>query len=438
MAFLSDIFEYLNENCNYAVLRSYENLPQSYSSRDVDIMINESEYDSIKSAIYNIAQKNDYFLLQYYRDERFATLFFQSINDDSTDLVELDFFFKMSTKGILMVNSNEVLNRRQFNGKVYHVSLVDEVLDKCLCNAVLGVPYPEKYLSRYTLLSESEKNELNQKLQFVLGKKDINFENLNLFIGKKCLRLAVLNSFKNFGFFNSVWYQLRRLGYLFINLLKPKGIFLSFTGPDGSGKTTVLNIMKENYTKVFRGSIHINHFRPNIIPRIAVILHKLKFIDSVNEEYDKPHRGKPSGVFVSILRLLYYILDYIVGYIFCIRPKKFRRNIIIYDRYYSDIIIDSFRSNIGLSYKVINFFSFLIPKPRYGVLLTANTETVLKRKKELNKEEIDVINEKIEYISKFKNFKRFYNETTPNKTACEIMSWILKNQDKKLKKYLNK
>ena len=51
MAFLSDIFEYLNKNCNYAVLRSYENLPQSYNSRDVDIIINESEYDSIKSTL---------------------------------------------------------------------------------------------------------------------------------------------------------------------------------------------------------------------------------------------------------------------------------------------------------------------------------------------------------------------------------------------------
>ena len=433
MSFLSDIFEYLNKNCNYAVLRSYENLPQSYNSHDIDMIINESEYDSIKSTIYNIAQKNDYLLLQYYRDERFATLFFQKIKDDSTDLIELDFFFKMSAKGIFMLDSTEVLSRREFNGKIYHVSLVDEVLDKCLCNAVFGVPYPEKYLNRYELLSETEKTELNQKLHFVFGKKDINFENLNLFIGEKCAKLAVLNSFKNFGFFNSLWFKLRHFGYLFVNFLKPKGIFISFTGPDGSGKTTVLNIIKESYSKVFRGSIHINHFRPNIIPRIAVILHKLKFIETVNEEYDKPHRGKPSGVFVSTLRLLYYILDYIIGYIFYIRPKRFRRNIVIYDRYYSDIIIDSFRSNIGLSYKVINFFGFLIPKPKYGVLLTANSETILQRKNELNKEEIDVINQKIEYISKFKNFKRFYNETTPDKAACEIMSWILKNQDKKLK-----
>ena len=46
---------------------------------------------------------------------------------------------------------------------------------------------------------------------------------------------------------------------------------------------------------------------------------------------------------------MYYSIDYVFGYILKIRPILNRRNIVIFDRYYTDVIADSRRSRIFLN-----------------------------------------------------------------------------------------
>lgn len=433
MTFLQDTFQYLNEHCRYAVLRSYDELPDAYESHDIDMIMTEAEYDRVRAELYRIAEKHEYKLIQYYRDERFVTIFFQKVTEDTSDILELDFFFAMSAKGILMMDAEEILKNRSFNGKVYHVSLVDEVLDKCLCNGVFGVAYPERYMWRYEMLSDEEKAELNQKLAYVFGNSIHSFDIHQRTDGKTLTKYAMQQGVRHRGV-KQYLFRMSHVGHVIKNLLAPKGIFISFTGPDGSGKTTVLDLISDCYEKVFRGSIQVHHFRPDVLPRLAVLFHKVGLKKTVDEEYDKPHRGKPSGTAGSVVRLFYYILDYQIGYLLKIRNLLFRRNIVIYDRYYFDIIADAARSNIGLDYKIINKLCVFVPKPKYAVLLTAKPETIASRKQELAVAEISEINGKLEYIETNNNARVIYNEKTACQAACAVMKWILEEQDQKLKK----
>lgn len=431
MKFLQDTFRYLNENCNYAVLRSFDDLPDHYESHDIDMIMSETEYDRVKADLYGIAEKHGYKLLQYYRDERFVTIFFQKVTENSSDILELDFFFAMSAKGIIMIDAEDILKNRCFNGKVYYVSLVDEVLDKCLCNGVFGVAYPERYMCRYEMLSDAEKAELNQKLEYVFGCDIHSFAIHQRTDGKTLTKYAMKQGVRHRGV-KQYLFRMRHLSHIIKNLLAPRGIFMSFTGPDGSGKTTVLDLIGDCYEKVFRGSIQVHHFRPDVLPRLAVLFHRAGLKKTVDEEYDKPHRGKPSGTAGSIVRIFYYILDYQIGYLLKIRNLLFRRNVVIYDRYFFDIIADAARSNIGLDYRVINKLGILVPKPKFAVLLTAKAETITARKKELSEDEIREINRKLEFMEAENNARIIYNETTAEKAACAVMKWILDEQDKKL------
>ena len=152
----------------------------------------------------------------------------------------------------------------------------------------------------------------------------------------------------------------------------------------------------------------------------------------VDREYTKPHRGHKVGVISSLLRLCYYTIDYILGYYKLVKGKLFRRNIVIFDRYYTDVICDSRRSRIFLNYKFLYWFGkVFIPRLDYNILLTARTETILGRKQELTREGIEMINDKIDYLATKKGYKKVMNEGTAEEAVTEIFEWVFEEQHKR-------
>lgn len=134
----------------------------------------------------------------------------------------------------------------------------------------------------------------------------------------------------------------------------------------------------------------------------------------------------------SLARLLYYSVDYIIGYFVKVKSVIRITRIVIFDRYYTDIICDSRRSRIYLNYKFLYWFGKLfIPSLNYNILLTASTKTILARKRELDAEGINTINEKIDYLSGKKGYKKILNESTPENAVAEILAYIFDNQHKK-------
>jgi hypothetical protein len=106
--------------------------------------------------------------------------------------------------------------------------------------------------------------------------------------------------------------------------------------------------------------------------------------------------------------------------------------LVVFDRYYTDIIVDSRRSRIYLNYKFLYWFGRLfIPSLDYNILLTADSEVILKRKQELDSEGICSINEKIEYLSTKKGYSKVLNESTPENAVEKILSYIFEQQHQK-------
>ena len=108
------------------------------------------------------------------------------------------------------------------------------------------------------------------------------------------------------------------------------------------------------------------------------------------------------------------------------------RQIVIFDRYFTDIICDSRRCRIFLNYKFLYWFGKLfIPSLDYNVLLTANSGTILARKRELDESGIKTINYIIDYLSGKKGYKKVLNEQTPEVAVVEILNYIFDNQHRK-------
>jgi len=64
-------------------------------------------------------------------------------------------------------------------------------------------------------------------------------------------------------------------------------------------------------------------------------------------------------------------------------------------------------------------------------LLTADIETILKRKQELTPEGIHNINEKLNYLADKKDYYLVLNDGNPGEAVQKIMSIIIENQHQK-------
>jgi len=106
--------------------------------------------------------------------------------------------------------------------------------------------------------------------------------------------------------------------------------------------------------------------------------------------------------------------------------------VVVFDRYYTDIICDSRRSRIYLSPKFLYWWGKLfIPSLDYNILLTASSETILARKRELDEEGINTINRKIDYLTGKKGYTKILNETSPQAAVYEILDYIFNEQHRK-------
>lgn len=435
MNIVENIFEVLNEHTDYAVARNHKGLPQNCASRDIDILISRKKYNEIKNKLLFVAQTSGYKVLLVSQSDRFDSIFFQN----GGSIIQFDFFFGASAFGILMLTAEEILVEKQFDGNVYYLPLYMQFLDKFLFNRMVGQNYPEKYAHIRKQLTHTEEDRVNKVLKTVWGTEFGNLENAENATAKELRRAALKSSKYRYGI-NQFKQKVQYYSLTINNMLLPRGLFLSFTGPDGVGKTTILNIIEDTYKLVWSGdATQVRHFRPDAIPRLALLLHRAGVVKSIDEDYDKPHRGKNSGTLGSLIRLFYYIADYQIGYWRKIFPRKFRRQVTIYDRYYSDIVIDSERSNIKLPYKIIYCLGKLISQPEYPLLVTADEEVILSRKQELTKEEIHQIQEIISWMAKTnKKFIQIENNGTAEETAATIMEEILRKQNKKYKKYFQR
>ena len=425
---ISNIIGFLNKKADYAVLRNFEGLPDNNKSRDIDIIITKKSYKTIKHELVELIDKSGWRIITYLYSDRLITYVCARLDEDKTEIVQWDFFINTSVFGILLMNAEEFLVNKKFNGFLYYVDIECQFLDKYLYNRAVGTQYPKKYQAT------REKAELlpivEKKIKSLYGIDTV--KECDKISGKKLLLTAIKTNLQQHPdkfLANLVCFLWTFWGnYIRSNT----GFSVGFTGPDGSGKTTVIDQILERLAPVFRTAHKYYHFRPALFGNLGEVAHSAGLKKEVDRDYGKPHRGGKTGVLSSFARLLYYSIDYIIGYFVKVKSVTRITRIVIFDRYYTDIICDSRRSRIYLNYKFLYWFGKLfIPSLNYNILLTARSETILARKRELDEEGIHRINERIDYLADKKGYKKILNERTPEVAVAEILNYIFDNQHKK-------
>lgn len=427
--FLKKIFDFLNKEVEYAVLRNFEGLPSHNDSRDIDIAIEKADFLKIRRQLTALIEESGWYIVTYLNSDRLVTWVCGVVHEDNNvDLVQFDFFYHTSVFGIVLIENKDILRNRQFNGMIYHADKSFEFLDKYMYDRAVGADYPKKY--RQTRLAAEDSPVVKSKIRDVFGTETLaTCDKAN----KTALLKATLKwNFKRFGL--GVIGNFLRFEYHHIKnyICSNTGFSIGFTGPDGSGKTTVIDLLIERLGDVFRKAHAYYHFRPALFGNLGEVAHSTGLKKEVDRNYSDPHRGGKTGVLSSLARLLYYSVDYVMGYWTKVKTVTRITRIVIFDRYYTDIICDSRRSRIYLNPKFLyGWGKVIIPSLDYNILLTASTDTILKRKRELDEAGIKAINDRIDYLESKKGYKKVLNESTPDEAVRQILSYIFESQHKK-------
>jgi thymidylate kinase len=155
-------------------------------------------------------------------------------------------------------------------------------------------------------------------------------------------------------------------------VVNPTGLVVAFMGPDGCGKTTIIDGVNAHLTEVFRHNKQFHLFpreRKAAAPTTA------------------PHAEKKRGAMSSVLKLFYYLGLYVVGYWGKVYPLRVRSTLVIFDRYFHDLMVDPDRYRYGAGNAWLKLVGAFIPKPDLWILLDAPSDVIQGRKAEVPEEE---------------------------------------------------
>lgn len=213
-----------------------------------------------------------------------------------------------------------------------------------------------------------------------------------------------------------------------MNKFKRNGLMIVFEGTDGSGKSTIINNLSDVLNVCFSKSfIDYYHWRPGVILR--------RKHEKAGEEIiiTNPHAKKPYGYTKSFIKFMIINLDYIIGYWIKIRWQLAGGHLVIFDRYYYDYYIDKIRYRLNINDKMIDIFSFAIPKPDLTFLLIGDAQKLYERKKEISVEEIESHLERLlKNQNKFINSKIIDVNQDIEKVMNDVLSEIISIWKKKM------
>lgn len=432
----------------YAVLRNYESLPKSVGARDIDILVIPEHLSAAIAAVCNLANKMQLTFAHYYADERLTqfSLVYREHTKELLD-IKIDLFTNSQIFGVEVFSARKMLEDvRLFNG-IPVVSDKFIFLDKWLFHVLVGVSSHSKYDVEFANICSRYKENLLALLDPLLGKSIAKGLIDSVIAGNasstpplpKICRQKILRSILIGNGLKGLAHTISFIWHRIKNIISPSGIFLSLSGPDGCGKTTVIDdVVRQLGIAYGVNGVIYRHFRPAALPRIADIAKAAHAIKSVDTDYANPHRAKPSGIAGSLGRLAYYCADYFIGYFRAVRPILIKRQVALYDRYYFDMICDPGRSRIGLPFSLLRFFGKLLPLPQYAFFIHVNPDEIFRRKQELSLAQIKLLNEKYSLLVDQGLLVKVDNERPFEVAAAEIVDHIVMDRDMKARNQLKK
>jgi thymidylate kinase len=442
---ISTIFNtFASQNIPFCVLRNYRELPYRNIGSDIDILVSIRGYSGAINILLNLLDKLDLILFHKVVTGRTKSNYklVYTLDNNKHRLLPLDIHNCFNYYGAVYLTAERVLSKRIPMKNFYAPNAVHEAIICWLSPFLYGGSIKEKYKKFVINTAQKNKGEFLNELSYIVGKRLAlqiyptmikgNWQGVERF--RFSIRLSVLlhallrkpvHSIRNF---------CKLLYTTFKYQLFPPGMFVVLLGPDGSGKTTIAENVFARLCKPLRlDDKCLLHWRPGMIPQLNRLFKKITLSNDKRKNDIRPTKSKPSGFILSLFKLTYYSLDYLLGYFFVVRLKLYRGKLVIFDRYYYNFMVDPYRSKVNLPSFIPEFIMNFIPKPDVIICFENEPVTILKRKQELSIEEIKrQINDYRNLTFRLPNGYIVNGDKSVNNVTDEVIDIILKRHAQKM------
>jgi thymidylate kinase len=383
----------------YAVLRNYDTLPTSLNGSDLDILVHPDDAGKAKAAIGQGIARSGGAVLGYVDTANFIKIFSlgKSIGLDPMQWwgARLDISLDLQYAGAAQLIDIEILRKRicRHNG----IRVLDRqlaallgVIKELLHNDMLPARYidsarravEENWAEICLDLAPVGKSALDQLRDLCLSdpqSPEIKAKAAHLrrtLLWTACVRAPMAFCSGVLGF---QWSKVKRI-------FRPSGLVIAVLGTDGAGKSTIIHAIDPVLAAATHGALFVKHLRPGLLPPLARLKGKKAPQDGPMID---PHGSSPSGAIGSFCRLVYLLIDYVVGYWIIIRPIIAKRPaVVLFDRYAYDMAIDPRRFRINLPGWLLRSFLRLAPRPDLIFCLHGDPGVIAGRKRELPMSEV--------------------------------------------------
>lgn len=401
---LSEYFQELEKsNIRFFIIRNYEGLPDKNTSKDVDIIL---KYGTVKAAeriLKDVFKRNG--LSYYYRVIIEESYLCRAISEKGDFAIHIDLMNGYINRGVELFTFEELYSQTiDYNGF--------RVLNE-LYNGVMLFIY-KQFGYKKPILKDSYKDtiyncwlhypEFSSILEKMLGKntyskvseciKQKDFDGMLAYspmVSKQLRKYSNCSSFI-INQYRRMRFVIQKVNRIVFQYRKYEKSF-SVMAPDGTGKTTFLTQLLNRLAFLYvdapnnTGRFHLYHFRPSLFPNLGEVGEKARIMKQ-DTDFTNPHRAKPAGLVSSLIRITYYWMDYVLGWMYYTRRDVQYDLYTVYDRYSYDLLVDPRRTRLKLPYWVRRCFVACMPHPKINFFLKASPDVIIKRKAELTHDEI--------------------------------------------------
>jgi len=181
---------------------------------------------------------------------------------------------------------------------------------------------------------------------------------------------------------------LRRMLVRARHVVRPtNGVDVVFLGPDGAGKSTVMEQLRAALEAGF-SAVEFHGGAPSL-RQLRDGTYRTRTLLPTPGVLARPH-GLPARTgAASLLKAAYWFVYYVLGYHVTVRPALARGRLVLHHRHLVDALVDPRRYRYGGPRWLLALLWWLTPKPDLVVLLDAPADVIRARKSELPRAEIE-------------------------------------------------